>query len=103
MMTDRILRWGLLSTARINRALISPLRASERNELFAVAAAFIGGVSPAGGIGKVMGSLIGALVMTSLTSGMNLMGIDISLQYIVRAAVLVAAVIFDVTTRSSGK
>jgi predicted dehydrogenase len=37
MMTDRILRWGLLSTARINRALISPLRASERNELFAVA------------------------------------------------------------------
>jgi putative multiple sugar transport system permease protein len=50
-----------------------------------------------------MGSLIGALVMTSLTSGMNLMGIDISLQYIVRAAVLVAAVIFDVTTRSSGK
>lgn len=36
-MTDRILRWGLLSTAQINRALISPLRASERNELFAVA------------------------------------------------------------------
>ena len=36
-MTDRILRWGLLSTAQINRALISPLRASERNQLFAVA------------------------------------------------------------------
>ena len=50
-----------------------------------------------------MGSLIGALVMTSLTSGMNLMGIDISLQYIVRAAVLVAAVIFDVTTRREGR
>ena len=39
-------------------------------------------------------------LMTSLTSGMNLMGLDISLQYIVRAAVLVAAVIFDVTTRA---
>lgn len=36
-MTDRILRWGLLSTAQINRALIPPLRASERNQLFAVA------------------------------------------------------------------
>jgi len=36
-MTDRILRWGLLSTARINRALIPPLRASPRNELLAVA------------------------------------------------------------------
>jgi putative multiple sugar transport system permease protein len=38
--------------------------------------------------------------MTSLTSGMNLMGIDISVQYIVRGIVLAAAVIFDVTTRS---
>jgi putative multiple sugar transport system permease protein len=71
--------------------------------LDAIAAAFIGGVSPAGGIGKVMGSLIGALVMTSLTSGMNLMSLDISYQYVVRALVLVAAVIFDVTTRSQGK
>jgi len=57
----------------------------------------------AGGVGKVTGSIIGAIVMMSLTSGMNLMGIDISLQYIVRGAVLVAAVIFDVTTRSSSK
>jgi putative multiple sugar transport system permease protein len=51
----------------------------------------------------VMGSLIGALVMTSLTSGMNLMGIDISYQYIVRAIVLAVAVIFDVTTRRTRK
>lgn len=36
-MTERILRWGLLSTARINRALITPLRASPRNRLAAVA------------------------------------------------------------------
>lgn len=68
-------------------------------ELDAIAAAFVGGVSAGGGVGKVMGSIIGALVMASLTNGMNLMGMDISLQYIVRAAVLAAAVIFDVTTR----
>jgi putative multiple sugar transport system permease protein len=71
--------------------------------LDAIAAAFVGGVSAAGGVGKVVGSIIGALVMASLTNGMNLMGIDISLQYIVRALVLVAAVIFDVATRSRGK
>jgi putative multiple sugar transport system permease protein len=47
-----------------------------------------------------VGSIIGALVMVSLTSGMNLMGLDISYQYIVRALVLAAAVIFDVFTRS---
>jgi putative multiple sugar transport system permease protein len=91
---------GILFASRLQSATTT---AGQLFELDAIAAAFIGGVSPAGGVGKVMGSLIGALVMTSLTSGMNLMGIDISLQYIVRAAVLVAAVIFDVTTRSSGK
>ena len=36
-MTNRVLNWGLLSTARINRALIPPLRASKRNQLLAVA------------------------------------------------------------------
>jgi predicted dehydrogenase len=36
-MSTRVLRWGLLSTARINRALIPPLRASPRNRLVAVA------------------------------------------------------------------
>jgi putative multiple sugar transport system permease protein len=68
-------------------------------ELDAIAAAFVGGVAVAGGVGKVTGSVIGALIMASLTNGMNLMGIDISRQYIVRALVLAAAVIFDVTTR----
>lgn len=36
-MPNRFLRWGLLSTAQINRALIRPLRASDRNQLVAVA------------------------------------------------------------------
>lgn len=47
--------------------------------------------------------VIGAIVMMSLVSGMNLMGIDISTQYIVRGAVLAIAVIFDVATRNKGK
>jgi putative multiple sugar transport system permease protein len=37
----------------------------------------------------------------SLTSGMNLMGTDIALQYVVRGAVLVLAVVFDVVTRKN--
>lgn len=68
-------------------------------ETDAIAAAFVGGVSAAGGVGTITGSIIGALVMISLTSGMNLMNIDISVQYIVRGAVLVLAVIFDRITR----
>jgi xylose dehydrogenase (NAD/NADP) len=37
IMANKVLNWGLLSTARINRALITPLRASKRNQLLAVA------------------------------------------------------------------
>jgi putative multiple sugar transport system permease protein len=77
--------------------------AGQGMEFDAIAAAFVGGVAVAGGVGKVSGSILGALVMASLTNGMNLLGWDISVQYIVRALVLVGAVVFDVTTRRSGK
>lgn len=91
---------GILFASRLRSATTT---AGTLFELDAIAAAYIGGVSAAGGVGSILGSLIGALVYTSLTSGMNLMGIDIAYQYIVRGAVLAAAVIFDVTTRSRGK
>lgn len=91
---------GILFTSRLQSATTT---AGTLFELDAIAAAYVGGVSAAGGVGKVTGSIIGALVMMSLTSGMNLMGIDISLQYIVRGAVLAAAVIFDVATRNRSK
>lgn len=91
---------GILFASRLQSATTT---AGQLWELDAIAAAFIGGVSPAGGIGKVAGSIIGALVMLSLTSGMNLMGIGISYQYMARGAVLAAAVIFDVATRNTGK
>ena len=91
---------GILYASRLRSATTT---AGNLFELDAIAAAFVGGVSAAGGVGTVIGSLIGALVMTSLTSGMNLMGIDISYQYIARAIVLAAAVIFDVTTRNIKK
>lgn len=91
---------GILFASRLQSATTT---AGQLFELDAIAAAYVGGVSAAGGVGKVTGSLIGALVMLSLTSGMNLMSIDISSQYIVRGAVLVLAVIFDVATRTSSK
>ena len=88
---------GILFTSRLRSATPT---AGTLFELDAIAAAYVGGVSAAGGVGNVVGSLIGALVMISLTSGMNLMGIDISYQYIARGAILAAAVVFDVFTHS---
>lgn len=91
---------GILFTSRLQSATT---QAGTLFELDAIAAAFIGGVSAAGGVGQVTGSLVGAIVYMSLTSGMNLMNVDIAYQYVVRGAVLAAAVIFDVATRRSGK
>ena len=90
---------GILFTSRLQSATTT---AGTLFELDAIAAAYVGGVSAAGGVGSVFGSLIGALVMGSLTSGMNLMGVDISMQYIAHGAVLALAVIFDATTRRRG-
>lgn len=91
---------GILFAARLTSASTT---AGTLFELDAIAAAYVGGVSAAGGVGRVTGSIIGALVMTSLINGMNLMGVGISYQYIVRGAVLAAAVIFDVYTRRTSR
>ncbi len=91
---------GILYSSRLQSATTI---AGQLFEMDAIAAAYVGGVSASGGVGRVTGSIIGAFVMMSLTSGMNLMGIDISSQYIVKGAVLALAVIFDVATRNRGK
>jgi putative multiple sugar transport system permease protein len=91
---------GILIAARFRSATPT---AGQGLELDCIAAAFVGGTSPAGGVGKVTGSIIGALVMASLLNGMALMGIDQSVQYIIRAAVLALAVIFDVVTRRQAR
>jgi putative multiple sugar transport system permease protein len=90
---------GVLFTSRLQSATTT---AGTLFELDAIAAAFVGGVSAAGGVGTIIGSLIGALVMASLSNGMNLMGVDISIQYIAKGFVLALAVIFDAANRRRG-
>ncbi|MFA9379774.1 MAG: sugar ABC transporter permease [Acetanaerobacterium sp.] len=87
---------GILFTSRLQSATTT---AGTAFELDAIAAAYVGGVSAGGGIGKVTGSIIGALVMASMTNGMNLLGIGIAYQYAIKGAILVLAVVFDITTR----
>ena len=68
---------GILFSSRLQSATTT---AGTLFELDAIAAAYVCGVSAAGGVGSIIGSLIGALVMISLTNGMNLMGVDANLQ-----------------------
>ena len=69
-------------------------------ELYAIAATFIGGASASGGIGKVVNSVIGSIVIMSLKNGMALAGFDSNIEPIVLGGVLLLAVVFDIYTRN---
>jgi len=83
---------AVLMTSRLNAA--SPLT-GEMYELYAIAAAVIGGVSLMGGEGRVMGTLIGALIMGTLRNGLNALNVPSALEGMVVGGVLVAAVVLD--------
>lgn len=68
-------------------------------ELLVIAATVIGGTALAGGSGTVMGSVLGALIMQCIDSGMLLLDVSIGVRYIVIGQVLIAAVVFDVAYR----
>ena len=65
-------------------------------ELDAIAAAILGGTSPLGGVGTIHGALIGALIIASLTTGLQMMNVAPAWQYVVKAIILVTAVYVDV-------
>jgi len=69
-------------------------------ELYAIAAAFIGGTSASGGVGKVVNAVIGSIVIMSLKNGMALAGIDANIEPIILGSVLLLAVVFDIYTRN---
>ena len=91
---------GILFASRMQAASTT---AGAGFELDAIASCYIGGTSTSGGIGKVTNSVVGALVIMSLTNGLNLMGVGIAYQYIVKGIIFIAAVAFDVYNRKKAK
>lgn len=91
---------GILYTSRLQSATPT---AGNAFEMDAIASAYIGGTAVSGGIGKVTNTIIGSLVIVSLTNGMNLMGVDISYQYVVKGIIFIIAVAFDVRTRKKAR
>jgi len=84
---------GLVFAARLNTA--TP-KAGLGFELDVIAACFIGGASASGGVGKVTGAVIGALVMGVMNNGMSILGIGIDYQQVIKGLVLLGAVCVDV-------
>jgi D-xylose transport system permease protein len=65
-------------------------------ELDAIAACILGGTSPLGGVGTIPGALIGALIIGSLTTGLQMLNVAPAWQYVTKAVILVLAVLIDV-------
>ena len=88
---------GVLLTARLNAATVS---AGNSYELDAIAACVIGGTSLMGGKGKIVGAIIGALIMASIDNGMSMMNIGAYWQYIVKGLILILAVWVDIVSKN---
>ena len=73
-------------------------------EMDAIGACFIGGASAYGGSGKISGVIVGAIMLGVINQGMSILGLDNNWQYMVKGAVLLVAVIFDVlSNRKTGR
>jgi putative multiple sugar transport system permease protein len=60
---------------------------------------FIGGAAVVGGVGTVVGALAGGLIMAVMSNRMQLMGVDQSVQSVVKGPVLLLAVAFDIYSK----
>ena len=65
-------------------------------ELYVIAGCILGGTSTLGGVGTIFGAMVGALIMASVTNGLQIMNVPSSWQYVVNGLVLVVAVFGDV-------
>jgi D-xylose transport system permease protein len=71
------------------------IAAGQGYELDAIAACILGGTSPLGGVGTIPGALIGAVIIASLTNGLQQMNVAPAWQFVVKAVILVLAVLID--------
>ncbi|WP_260292172.1 ribose ABC transporter permease [Proteus vulgaris] len=86
---------ALASVIEVARLSSAQPMAGNGYELDAIAAVVLGGTSLAGGKGRIIGTLIGALILGFLNNALNLLGISSNYQMIVKAVVILLAVLVD--------
>jgi ribose transport system permease protein len=90
---------GLLQSAR---AMAATSQLGEGLELDVIAAVVVGGTPLTGGLGSVQGTILGVLIITILSNGMNMAGVDPYLQNIVKGVVLIASVFVTIDRKKIG-
>lgn len=84
---------AVMSAARLYAA--NGLQLGQSYELDAIAAVILGGTSFVGGVGSIVGTLVGALIIAVLTNGLVLLGVSDIWQYIIKGLVIIGAVALD--------
>jgi ribose transport system permease protein len=90
---------GLLQAARV---MAATAQLGQGLELDVIAAVVVGGTPLTGGIGTIQGTVLGTLIITILSNGMNMIGVDPYLQSIVKGVVLVIAVFVTIDRTKIG-
>lgn len=94
---------GLTGLITMAQSGMGDMSAGMSYEMYAVAAAVIGGISTLGGSGLLPGVIAGASVWAILQSGLTFAGVPVALRNIIIGVIVVACVLFDVLRRSSSK
>ena len=87
---------AIATTARAGAGVAA---AGQNFELDAIAACFIGGTAVSGGVGKISGAMIGALIMGVLNMGLSILAVDAAWQQAIKGLVLLAAVALDIVSK----
>lgn len=72
-------------------------------EMDAIASVFIGGAAVSGGVGTILATMVGGMVMAVLNNGLMLMGVGADKTQVIKGLVLLLAVMFDVYNKRSGR
>lgn len=94
---------GIAGVVLASRMFSGQPTAGEGAEMDAIAAVVLGGTSMSGGIGKIGGTVIGALVIGVLSNGLNLLNINSFWQYIVKGVVILIAVYVDAMRKKKSR
>ncbi|MEA3334650.1 MAG: ABC transporter permease [Chloroflexota bacterium] len=86
---------GLASIIEAGRLGIIQPAGGNGYELLAIGAVVIGGTSLFGGEGSIIATLIGAIIMTTIRNGLNILGVNSFWQYVVTGAIIIAAIAID--------
>lgn len=86
---------GLASTIEAGRLATVQPAGGNGYELLAIGAVLIGGASTFGGEGSILATLIGALLVTTIRNGLNILGVNAFWQYVVNGMVIIGAVAID--------